>query len=237
MQFSTFHPDFPPATGRVCFLKAHLETPEVQDLVPLLIRISADGVMEYEEMSELANWLNRHTKSEIPGIQYLFSIMLKISADGQLTNDEIFELQLAIERVLPKKFRDRISLRRQEAFYDQPASDRQVSFLTELIHSVPVGITRREASALITRYTENPPASNRQVMFLRFWGRPDLVTHSRHAVSSWMDGFISEDYGRMLAWNLFKEESGDDGQQGDPQRVPVGIAEDYYARAMREFGK
>lgn len=85
--------------------------------------------MEYEEMVQLANWLNAHSKLEIPAVQYLFRAMLKISADGVLTNEEIFELQLAIERVVPKVYRTAITQHRLDAYYDGPATERQLDYL------------------------------------------------------------------------------------------------------------
>jgi hypothetical protein len=94
----------------------------------------------------------------------------------------------------------------------------------------PIGLSRGQASEMM----ENPPASNRQIMFLRFWNKMDLVNRSRHEISEWMDAFINEDRTRWMAWDLYKNESHDDGTQHDPSSVPIGAGEKYLKKILRQ---
>lgn len=48
-----------------------------------------------------------------------------------------------------------------------------------------------------------------------------------------MDDFYIEDPDRLLAWELLKAEISNDGGQGDPNRVPIGVGEGYRARIKR----
>lgn len=89
---------------------------------------------------------------------------------------------------------------------------------------------------MIERLKDNRPASQRQIMFLRFWGRPDLANRSRAEVTAWMTRFIDVDERRKHAWNMYKLEVGDDGSQGDPIRVPIGIGERYLGMEQSKMG-
>ena len=62
----------------------------------------------------------------------------------------------------------------------------------------PTGISKREASGMIERLFENPPVSNRQLMFLRFWNRMDLANRTKREVCEWMDNFIQEDHAMVV---------------------------------------
>jgi hypothetical protein len=156
--------------------------------------------------------------------------MLHICADGQISSEDLFDLQLGIERVVLKGFRESISRSRKSVLYKQPATDRQLEILGWYLKPLPQGLTRGEASDLITEFMANPPATNRQVMFLRFWGRTDLVALNRNQISEWMSEFIDSDPRRIDAWSLFKAENEDDGSQRDPSWVPIGVAQEYYSR-------
>jgi hypothetical protein len=178
-------------------------------------------------MEQLSAWLNAHESCDVPGVKYLFDTFIRICADDKLDGDDVFQIQLAIERVLPKQYRDLISEKRKQVYYDGPASEAQLKLLNDCHVKVNPNISKREASTLITSYFENPPASNRQKMFLRFWDRVDVGSQGRRGVSDWMDSFIAEDYRRKLAWELFKSKTHDDGTQRDPSCVPIGIGFEY----------
>jgi hypothetical protein len=221
--------------GRITLTKAQLQIPEVQEFVELLVKIAADGVLEYEELQSLTEWLNNHSKSEIPAIRFMFDLMIAICADGKITDEEIFEVQLAIERILPKEFRNQIAAKRKTVYYAQPASQNQLDLIQQFRGTRPAGLTRAEASEVIDQMFQNPPASNRQLMFLRFWNRMDLAHLSRREIAEWMDEFTTQDPSVWEAWTLFKNESGDDGEQNDPSFVPIGAGEKYLGRVLKKL--
>jgi hypothetical protein len=200
-------------------------------LVVLLVKIAADGVLEYDELQILADWLNAHNHLDVPAVKYLIELMLRMCQDGELRKQEIFELQLAIERVLPKQFRERVTEARKAIHYDQPASQAQLDLIEQVTKSRPTGLSRRQASEILDGVFSS--ATNRQIMFLRFWGRLDLVSRARQEISDWMDEFTAADPARWSAWSLFKAESGDDGSQRDPSWVPVGVGSQYLRRVSR----
>jgi hypothetical protein len=216
---------------RLTLTRAQLKQPEVEEFVVLLSKIASDGILEYEEVQALAEWLNGHSHSQVPAIQFMFDLMLRISTHGKLEGEETFEIQLAIERVLPKEFRTQISEARKKAYYSQPASQQQLDVIEQITNIRRAGLTRVEASDLI----QNPPASNRQIMFLRFWNRLDMASQSRHEICDWMDAFISENRARWTAWDLYKRDSHDDGTQHDPSSVPIGAGEKYLEKAYRQL--
>ena len=227
----------PPAgsRGRITLTKAQLNLPEVEEFVEMLVKIASDGAIEYEELQTLTAWLNDHANSEVPAIRFLIDLMVRVCGDGRITDEEVFEIQLAIERVLPKEFRASITETRKAAHYSQPASGNQMDLIEKLSGSRPAGLSKRAASELIEQLFESPPASNRQLMFLRFWNRMDLANSSRREIAEWMDAFIQEDHARWLAWDLFKNESGDDGSQRDPSFVPIGASDEYLQRVNRQY--
>jgi len=216
---------------RITLTRAQLKQPKAEEFVVLLSKIASDGILEYEELQTLVEWLNGHSHSQIPAIQFMFDLMLRISTHGKIEEEETFEIQLAIERALPKEFRTQISEARKKAYYNQQASQRQLDAIEQITNKRVSGLTRGEASEII----QNPPASNRQIMFLRFWNRMDLINRSRHEISDWMSVFINEDQARWAAWDLYKIESRDDGTQHDPSSVPIGAGEKYLQKAHRQL--
>jgi len=221
--------------ARVTLTKSQLKMPEVEEFVVLLVNIASDGALSHEDLQKLTDWLNMHAKLEVPAVRFMVDLMLRICADGKLTDEEIFEVQLGIERVLPKDFRTKVAETRKSVYYDQPASENQLDTIENIIHRRPAGLNRRQASEMLDDLFKNPPASNRQIMFLRFWNRMDLATKSRREISQWMDSFIKADRARWLAWDLFKEDCDDDGSQRDPSFVPIGAAEKYLKKVYAEF--
>ena len=222
--------------ARVTLTKSQLKLPEVEEFVVLLVNIASDGSLSHEDLQKLTDWLNAHAKLEVPAVRFMVDLMIRICADGKLTDEEIFEVQLGIERVLPKEFRTKVAETRKSAYYNQPASEDQLDTIENIIHRRPEGLSRRQASEMLDELFKNPPTSNRQIMFLRFWNRMDLATKSRREISEWMDSFIKADRARWLAWDLFEEGCDDDGSHRDPSFVPVGAAGKYLRKVYSEFG-
>lgn len=220
---------------RVTLTRAQLKMPEIEEFVVLLVGIASHGVLEYEGLQKLTEWLNSHVHLEVPAVRFMVDLMLRVCAGGKITDEEMFEIQLGIERVLPKEYRTQITEARKAAYYSQPASDNQLDAIAAMTHERPASLSRREASEMLDRLYTDPPASNRQVMFLRFWNRMDLASKSRREISEWMDAFIQADHARWLAWDLFKDECGDDGSQRDPSFVPIGAGERYLHKVYQEF--
>ncbi len=111
-----------------------------------------------------------------------------------------------------------------------PMTEPQRRFIRSLGGTIHANATKGEASVLIDGLLRGKPLSPGQHMVLRFWGR--VVGHGEgtREVSEWMDSFYAEDGDRKRAWELFKEESEDNGLQGDPMRVPFGAGAQYLAR-------
>lgn len=205
--------------------KNQLEMPEVSEFSELLIEIASDGVIEYEELQTLAEWLNRHKQLDVPAIHFMFNLLLRVCKTQRLGSEEIYQVQLGIERVLPKEFRQRIAEARRGAYYTQPASENQLALIQSLTFQRPVGLSRCEASELIEKIFQG--ATNRQKMFLRFCNRMEMMDKTREQISQWMDAYIRDNPAHWEAWEKFKVEIEDDGEQNDPTIVPIGAIQKY----------
>ena len=215
---------------RLSLTKGQLASPVGQDFLGLLLEIGKDGVLEYEELERLSDFLNQHKNCEITGISFLFNLMVEVCEDQKITPEELVEIQLGIERVLPPATRAEIKRSRLALLpppLPEPATERQLEYILILGGTPPPFLSKWDASELIDQLKQSPPASPRQIMFLRFWGRMDLVSCSRDEVTAWMSDFIDEDERRKRAWNRYKEQIGDDGSQRDPAFVPIGIGPNY----------
>ncbi len=217
-------------TGRITLTKTQAKLPEIQQFIELLVQIAADGVVSYEELQTLTEWLNTHKECDVSAVKYLFQLLLRVCEDGKITDDETFEIQLGIERILPKEYRIQITEKRKSVYYNQPASDSQLELIQKMTGSRPLGLTRSQASetldSLFNNYS-NSTATPRQIMFLRFWNRVDLISRTRQEISEWMSSFINEDQTHWAVWQLFKDDVDDDGSQRDPSFVPIGACEKY----------
>lgn len=207
---------------RVTLTKSQLQEPEIQTFAALLLRIASDGTLDRADLEALTDWLNAHNESAVPAVKFLFDLLMRICADGRITDEEVFEIQLAIERILPKDFRAMVTGKRKEAYYSQSASEAQLNLIAQQTGTRPDGLTRAQASEAIEANFSNPRASNRQLMFLRFWNQMDVAQYDRRQIAEWMDNFIAADHRRWAAWNLYKEVIDDDGGQNDPTLVPLG---------------
>lgn len=215
---------------RLSLTKGQLALPIGQAFFSLLSDIGKDGILEYEELERLSDFLNRNKDCGIPGVSFLFNLMVEVCEDQNITSEELVEIQLGVERVLPPAARAEIKRSRLALIpppLPEPATERQLEYIRILGGTPPPGLSKWDASELIDQLKQSPPASPRQIMFLRFWGRTDLVGCSRDEVTAWMSEFIDEDERRKHAWNRYKEEIGDDGSQRDPSFVPIGIGVRY----------
>jgi len=219
-----------PAT-RVTLTVGQLKHAKVEEFAHLLISIASDGVITYEEVQALAEWLNENKTLEPPAIRFMFDLLVNICNDGELSSEDICDIQLAIERVLPKTFREKIKEKRKEVYYNGPASSEQIELIERLTKKPATLMSRREASEFIERSFNQP--SNRQLMLLRFWNRMDLADKTRSEVSEWIDEFTQDNQERWEAWSLFKDEIEDDGGQNDPSIVPIGAGERYLRKVMQ----
>lgn len=127
-----------------------------------------------------------------------------------------------------------------EPFESEPpqmASESQRRLIRDLGGTIEPGSTWEEAESTI-RGLRGLPASvtNRQWMVLRFWDKQEIAKQGRTGVSEWMTGWYAEDPDRRTAWEIWKLENRDDGGQGDPRRVPVGIGPQYLERIKRSGG-
>ena len=109
--------------------------------------------------------------------------------------------------------------KRHANWRDDPMSEPQLHFIRSLGGSISSSATKGEASDLIDQLLRNKPVSNRHQMVLRFWNRTIGSDEGPREITEWLDAFYTEDPDRKLAWEL---ESGDDGTQGEPGRVPSG---------------
>jgi hypothetical protein len=111
-----------------------------------------------------------------------------------------------------------------------PMTERQRDYIAALGGSIQGTATKGEASDLISKLLGEKPPTNRQLMAMRFWGKVQSAGEGPAEISDWLDEFYRVDPHRKTAWELYKEEAEDDGQQGNPNRVQFGIGPTYLAR-------
>lgn len=215
---------------RVSLTKSHLKNPIGIDFLNLLTEVGQDGILNYDELLKLSDFLNANKRCGIPGVTFLFNLMIEVCSDQNITSEELVDIQLGIEKVLPPDYRSEIKRSRLSLApppLPDAATERQLDYIRILGGTATPGLTKWEASELISQLKWKPPASPRQIMFLRFWGRMDLIGCSRDEITDWMSLFIDEDERRKRAWNRYKQEIKDDGSQRDPSFVPIGIGTSY----------
>lgn len=215
---------------RLSLTKSYLASRVGQELFSLLSDLGQDGILEYEELERLSDFLNRNKDCNIPGLVFLFNLMIEVCEDQKIAAEELVEIQLGIERVLPPSTRAEIRRNRLALIpppLPEPATERQLDYIHILGGSPSPGLSKWDASELIDQLKQNPPPSPRQIMFLRFWGQTDLIGQSRDEVTAWMSEFIDQDERRKHAWNRYKDEIDADGSQRDPSFVPIGIGPNY----------
>jgi hypothetical protein len=129
-----------------------------------------------------------------------------------------------------------------------PATEKQTEFIRALVLELggnpppKFDLTKAEAQIGIDELLKRRHAlqasqqnpTPRQLMALRFWNRSDLTRKSKWDVEQWMDGFYAEDPQRKAAWEMFKNEIGDDGTFSNPEIVPIGAGEQYLLKIREE---
>ena len=241
---------------RVTLGKKQLATEAGQALLDLLTEITRDGELSLDEVKRLRAWLEHYRSAgeEVPAIAWLHELVAAVVADGRVTAEERTDLLLAFERILPAEERVLAKTRRKDASQHQepptaprtaprepPATKRQLDYLRALNATFDPAITKADASELIDQMVgSRNDVSNRQMMVLRFWDRLDMAPAGKGGVSRWMDEYYQEQPLRKDAWDIWKTQNGDRGQQGDPTGVPIGaghpILEQLRNRAFRRMG-
>ena len=146
-------------------------------------------------------------------------------APPKITRDDLRQLALDSEKPEPAV--------RSRSWREDSVTKPQRDFIRSLGGSVTPEMSKGKASDLIEELLGNKPISPRQQMVMRFWGRERQAGEGPREISEWLDEFHAEDPDRKKAWALFKDESEDDGLQGDPMRVRVGIGPQYLERVKR----
>ena len=182
--------------GRVTFTKTQCEMPVVQDLIRLLCDISGRGSDCADGVRALNAWLRKAPYCDIAAVNFLLSATNDFLTGGQ-TDREIYTMHLAIERVLPKNLRDGVIQRRQDAWHESPASERQLSYIRDLGGKATVGMTRQEASELIDRLTQFT-ASEKQLDYIRSLGGTPPTGISKSEASTLIEQLQNEQDGPTL---------------------------------------
>jgi hypothetical protein len=241
--------------------KAQADSPAGQEFIQMALDLAGDGELTPKELLRLRDWLKTRPEP-IPAFHHIRVLLDDAWEDGVITDAERSLLHRQIERVTPRDVREKLIAAREEAerermqaLYEQslreeeereikkrleyPASDAQLHYLAALGVEVPDDISKDEASTLIDdALSSNKSITPRQWMVLRFWNRIPPPAHwGRRAVSEWMDEWYAENPDRLAAWELFKEETGDFGNARDPERVPIGIGEQYLNRVKGRQAK
>ena len=224
-----------PQRKRVVFTlsKKILATKSGAEFRALLMRIADDGVMTQVECEELSTWLQTNFSSEIPAIRFLTDEIAAAVTKPNPSADSLRYLLECVLRVLPKDDREKIVIRRDEpSWKNDPITNAQRRYIAALGGNPDECSTKGEASTLIDAFladgrTATTPTTSRQRMLLRFWDKEELASKGKEAVSEWIDEWHAEDSSREIAWRRWKAENEDDGEQGDPENVPVGAGLNY----------
>lgn len=235
---------------RVTLTKGQAASAAGAQLLALLVEFTADGELSLGEVERLRVWLAENNATDVPAVAWLRELVADVLTDGRVTSAERVGILLAIERVMPKDQRVIASARRKAAaevaredeFEDKryevsdgsdygSATEPQRRYILALGGKVTTDMSISEASELIDRLlSSSSSVSNRQMMVLRFWNRVEVSREGRHAVSEWMDVWYAEDPDRQAAWTLWKEDNGDVGRQDNPEKVPLGVGDNYLWR-------
>lgn len=218
-------------SNRVTMTKSQAASPFGQELIRHALTMSEDGDITQEEVVLLLQLLRRGPP-EFACVAFLRSQCEAVLVDGTVSPAEQFEIKLAVERALPKWFREEFAGRtegivpyrspRARTEIEELATDRQLAYIRDLGGEVDGRLSKQQASDLISVLAEKRPPSPRQRMVLRFWDRLDLASSTKDEVTAWMTEFYDQDPRREQAWRRFKEEIGDDGSLRDETVVPLG---------------
>jgi hypothetical protein len=231
------------APTRVTLTKAEAASPFGQRLIHQILAMSHDGELVVDEVTALHATLLDGPRG-FNAVLFLRRITTGILADGCLDDVEAYQLRRAMERVVPKSVR----LKLTEVLSDiglpgsldedglpaargswrrDPATARQLLYIENLGGQCMDGMTKGQAASLIDDLLERRPPSPRQHMLLRFFDRVDLSRKTKEEVSAWIDRLYIEHEEYERAWDLFKIDIGDDGSIRDPLVVPIGAYRKY----------
>jgi hypothetical protein len=234
--------------ARITMTNSQANSEYGRGLIESLKLICHDEVIGLDEIQILHGLLSGGPK-DLPAVPFLRRLTTSILLDGDVKGYEAYELRLAIKRVLPKVTGERLipapgknpePIDEDDASEDpveEPATERQLTYIRELGGIPTPGLGQWAASDLIHQLKGDRGATNRQKMVLRFWGREDLMTQSSAAISAWLDEFYGGNPLRSAAWHLYKVESGGDERQKDPNGVPVAAGIKYFDRILRTEGR
>ncbi len=244
----------PESSPRLPLTQRQREAAAAADLLAVLCAITTDGPIEPAKAERLRDWLFTHSSADLPAGANLTEIVVRILANGARRESDTIELYLAIERVLPvteRGFVREIQAMAEEAAEpvrdsgDQritkastglrdwrldPMTDPQRNFIKGLGGSIAASATKGEAALLIDQLLRKKPISSRQQVILQFWNRQPATDEGPREVAEWQERFYTEDPDRKAAWELFRQETMDNSQPGDPFQVPVGVGPTYLAR-------
>lgn len=216
---------------RLALTKKQLATKAGEDLLLLLVEITQDGELTDAEASNLLAWVRQQSECvDVPGIALLSEVVGAAVADGVISGVERREIVATIQRILPKEERDAAAdhrARREGRDFLRPSKG-MLQFMRALQLATPDDLSHADCALQLKNLLDGrEEPSNRQVMVLRFWDRTDLAGSGKCGVSAWMTELYGRAEGHREAWELWKSDSGDDGRQGDPNRVPIGAGFDY----------
>jgi len=150
---------------RIALSPKQCASPLGKELVDLLLDVVKDGIVPYEEMRRLNDWLAKNSESEISAIKFLLQISDRILRTGKLTTARAVEMHSAIVRVLPTDMLGQVEEARKEAWVHSPlkrkATDRQLKYIRVLGGTAPLGINISEASLLINELLGKPTSQSK----------------------------------------------------------------------------
>jgi hypothetical protein len=212
------------------------EIPAIRHLRELVSDALNDGVISDEERKILHKQIERI----LPSTERERLVMARKTFEDKKRTEEHSRAQQENEmrEKLRADERAKHALEYEQRWRDQNmATERQLSYIKDLGGSLPANATKQDASELIDRLLHsNGSISPRQCMVLRFWKITPEAHWGKAQVSVWMDVWYEGDHDRQLAWELFKEETGDTGTSQDPERVPLGAGY-AYLRRVKSGGK
>ena len=211
-------------------------------LINLILSMSHDGELTIDEVRVLHNLLINGPET-MAAVVFLRELTGTILLDGKLSELEAYQLRRAMERVVPKDTRMRLTellsriglpttnddededsegSGRRPAWHDDPITARQAAYIQDLGGVPDERMTKGQASILIDALLISRPPSPRQQMVLRFFDRLDLMSKTKEEVSVWMDKLYASNPACERAWDKFKIHIGDDRTIRDPSVVPIG---------------
>lgn len=233
---------------RITLTKSESDSATGKQLLNQIFAMCHDGQLDLIEVEELHIFLRRDT-STIAAIAFLRAITREIVADGAIDDSEAYRLKRAFERVVPKDVRGIVATHLEDiglpandeeeaapAWTHHEATAKQIEYIRNLGGTVLPKMTKGQASRLIDELLERRPATPRQVMLLRFFGRTDVAQSSKDEAGEWIDIFYASDERHERAWERFKRETNHDPFELDPSVVPIGACKDYLLEARTDDG-